>query len=106
MGASMSGNKGIDIAGSLGQPVRAAAAGKVVYSGSGVRGYGNLIIIKHNQNYLSAYAYNQRLLVKEGANVKGGEMVAEMGKAETGKVLLHFEIRYNGQPVDPLGFLK
>jgi len=104
--SSISGNKGVDIQGALGQPIWAAAAGKIVYNGSGVRGYGNLIIIKHNQNYLSAYAYNQRLLVKEGDNVKGGQAIAEMGKAETGRVLLHFEIRYNGRPVDPLLYLK
>lgn len=104
--SSISGNKGIEIQGALGQPIWATAAGKVVYSGSGVRGYGNLIIIKHNQSYLSAYAYNQRLLVREGDSVKSGQVIAEMGKAETGRVLLHFEIRYNGQPVDPLTYLK
>ena len=103
---SVSGNKGVDIQGALGQPVWAAAPGKVVYSGSGVRGYGNLLIIKHSSNYLSAYAYNQRLLVKEGDNVKAGQAIAEMGKAETGRVLLHFEIRYNGRPVDPLAYLS
>jgi lipoprotein NlpD len=101
-----SSNKGIEIQGTLGQAIRSTAAGKVVYSGAGVRGYGNLIIIKHDKNYLSAYAYNQKLLVKEGEDVTAGQIIAEMGKAETGRVLLHFEIRYNGQPVDPMVYLK
>ena len=103
---SLSANKGIDIEGVLGQDVKSTAGGKVVYSGSGVRGYGNLIIIKHDKNYLSAYAYNQKLLVKEGDSVTAGQAIAEMGKAETGRVLLHFEIRYNGQPVDPMVYLN
>ncbi len=101
----MGGNKGIDIAGNLGEPVRAVAAGKVVYSGSGLRGYGNLIIIKHSDNYLSAYAYNQRLLVKEGEAVKAGAEIAKMGQNDMGCVLLHFEIRRNGKPVNPALYL-
>lgn len=100
------GNRGIDITGTLGEPVLAAAAGKVVYSGSGLRGYGNLIIIKHNDNFLSAYAYNKKLLVKEGAFVKTGQQIALMGRNNAGQVMLHFEIRINGKPVNPLGFLR
>ena len=99
------GNKGIDIAGNLGDPVRAVAPGKVVYSGSGLRGYGNLVIIKHSDNYLSAYAYNKRLLVKEGDGVKAGMQIGKMGQNDRGQVLLHFEIRRNGKPVNPLLYL-
>lgn len=99
------GSKGIDIAGHFGDSVRAAAAGKVVYSGSGLRGYGNLVIIKHSDNYLSAYAYNQRLLVKEGDVVKAGAVIAKMGQNNIGEVVLHFEIRCNGKPVNPLLYL-
>ncbi|RMD69280.1 MAG: LysM peptidoglycan-binding domain-containing protein [Gammaproteobacteria bacterium] len=97
--------KGIDIAGRKGQLVYAAAPGKVVYSGSGLVGYGKLIIIKHNENYLSAYAHNERLLVKEGDQVRAGQPIAVMGKTGTDRVKLHFEIRYRGKPVDPLKFL-
>jgi lipoprotein NlpD len=99
------GRKGIDIAGRPGQPVRAAAAGKVVYAGSGLRGYGALIIIKHNNTYLSAYAHNRRLLVKEGQRVRKGQQIAELGATGTDSPKLHFEIRRNGKPVDPLRYL-
>ncbi|MGH8761825.1 MAG: peptidoglycan DD-metalloendopeptidase family protein [Nitrosospira sp.] len=97
--------KGIDIAGKSGQPVSASAAGKVVYSGAGLRGYGKLIIIKHNPTYLSAYAHNDKLLVKEGQTVAKGQKIAEMGSTDTNLVKLHFEIRKNGKPVDPLKHL-
>lgn len=102
---SRSSNKGLDIGGKLGQPVHAAAPGKVVYSGSGLRGYGKLIIIKHNKSHLSAYAYNHMLMVKEGDKVVGGQRIAQMGRAGTRQVRLHFEIRRNGKPVDPLRYL-
>jgi len=98
-------NKGIDISGKLGEPVHAAAGGTVVYSGSGLRGYGKLLIIKHSDKYLSAYAHNKRLLVREGDRVKAGDKIAEMGSTGTDAVKLHFEIRYDGNPVDPLRFL-
>ncbi len=98
-------NKGIDIRGNLGEPVHAAAAGTVVYSGSGLRGYGKLLIVKHSDKYLSAYAHNRKLLVKQGVQVKAGDKIAEMGSSGTDKVKLHFEIRYDGNPVDPLRFL-
>ena len=94
--------KGIDIAGTMGQPVRAAAAGEVVYSGSGLAGYGKLIILKHDARFLSAYAYNQDLLVSEGQRVQSGEVIAHMGQSEVGKPRLHFEIRLDGNPIDPL----
>ena len=97
--------KGIDIAGKPGQPVTASAAGKVVYSWAGLRGYGKLIIIKHNNTYLSAYAHNNKLLVKEGQTVARGQQIAEMGNTDTHLVKLHFEIRKNGKPVDPLKHL-
>jgi lipoprotein NlpD len=97
--------KGVDIGGHYGQPVRTAAAGQVVYSGSGLRGYGQLIIVKHNDMYLSAYAHNRRLLVEEGEAVKAGQVVAEMGRSEADRVMLHFEIRKEGKPVDPLRYL-
>jgi len=98
-------NKGVDIAGSLGTPVKAAKAGKVVYSGAGLRGYGNLLIIKHNETYLSAYAHNSRLLVKEGDSVQKGQIISEMGQSDTNEVHLHFEIRKNGQPINPVSVL-
>lgn len=98
-------NKGIDIAGQLGQPVKSAANGTVVYAGRGLIGYGDMIIIKHDDTHLSAYAHNSRLLVKEGEQVKGGQQIAEMGSSGTDRVKLHFEIRRQGQPVDPLGYL-
>lgn len=99
------GNSGIDIAGKSGTPIRAAAAGQVVYAGSGLRGYGNLVIIKHNQVYLSAYAHHRRLLVKEGNYVKQGQKIGEMGKSGSNRVKLHFEIRRGGNPFDPLRYL-
>lgn len=98
-------NKGIDIAGDLGQPVFAAASGSVVYAGSGLRGYGELIIIKHSDTYVSAYGHNRRLLVREGQQVNAGQSIAEMGSTGTDRVKLHFEIRRQGKPVDPLQFL-
>jgi len=97
--------KGIDIAGKLGQTIVASAGGKVVYSGDGLISYGNLIIIKHNKTYLSAYAYNRKLLVKEGDRVKSGQKIAEMGRKDKLSPRLHFEIRKNGKPVDPLKYL-
>ncbi len=96
---------GINIKGRRGQPVYAAAAGKVVYSGSGLIGYGKLIILKHNDRYLSAYAHNWELLVKEGEQVAKGMQIAKMGSSGTDQVMLHFEIRRNGKPVDPLRYL-
>jgi lipoprotein NlpD len=100
-------NKGIDIAGTRGDPVRSAAAGRVVYSGSGIPHYGNLLIIKHDDHFLSAYAHNDRLLVGEGDAVTAGQAIAEMGDSGTGAsgVSLHFEIRRDGVPVDPLKYL-
>jgi lipoprotein NlpD len=97
--------KGIDIGGNQGQAVLAAAAGKVVYSGSGLRGYGKLVIIKHNKTYLSAYAHNSQILVKEGQEVVRGQKIAEMGSSDTDRVKLHFEIRKLGKPVDPAKYL-
>ncbi len=98
-------NKGIDLEGKLGESVIAAAAGEVVYSGSGLRGYGNLLIIKHNEIFLSAYAHNNKLLVKEGDFVKAGQRIADMGLSGTDRVKLHFEIRSEGKPVDPQKYL-
>jgi len=97
--------KGIDIAGTIGQPVYASEGGKVVYSGSGLRGYGKLIIIKHNKTYLSAYAHNDKVLVKEGESVTRGQKIAAMGKTDTDQVKLHFEVRRFGKPVDPAKYL-
>lgn len=97
--------KGIDLAGSFGQPVHAAAPGKVVYSGAGLRGYGKLVIIKHNKTYLSAYAHNSQVLVKEGQEIVKGQKIAEMGSTDTDRVKLHFEIRKLGKPVDPAKYL-
>ncbi len=102
---AQSGNKGIDIYGKMGQPVKAAAPGRVVYSGHGLIGYGNLLIIKHNAVFLSAYANNRRLLVKEGQPVKKGQIIAEVGKNGSTRPSLHFEIRKNGKPVNPLWYL-
>lgn len=102
---STPGRKGIDIAGSGGQAINAAASGKVVYSGSGLPRYGNLLIIKHNDVYLSAYAHNDQLLVKEGEVVKSGQKIATMGRTGTQRDQLHFEIRRNGKPIDPMRFL-
>lgn len=98
-------NKGIDIAGRLGQQVMAAGSGKVMYAGSGIRGYGNLVIVKHSNSLLSAYAHNRTIVVKEGQNVTKGQVIAEMGNSDTDTVKLHFEIRQQGKPVDPAKFL-
>lgn len=98
-------NKGIDIAGKEGDAVRAAAGGNVVYAGSGLLGYGNLIIVNHNEHYLSAYAHNRKILVREGEDVKAGQVIAELGHSGTDRPRLHFEIRKNGNPVDPAHYL-
>ncbi|WP_042860875.1 murein hydrolase activator NlpD [Dickeya sp. NCPPB 3274] len=103
--SSEGGNKGIDIAGSRGQSVIATASGRVVYAGNALRGYGNLIIIKHNDDYLSAYAHNETMLVREQQEVKAGQQIATMGSTGTSSVRLHFEIRYKGKSVNPLRFL-
>lgn len=102
---SRSGGKGIDIAGTFGESIVAASDGEVVYSGSGLIGYGQLIIVKHNKRYLSAYAHNNKILVKEGDPVKGGQRIAEMGRSGSNRALLHFEIRRDGKPIDPLRYL-
>jgi len=102
---SKSKNKGIEIAGKRGQAIVASAAGKVVYSGNGLRGYGKLVIIKHNSTYLSAYAHNSKILIKEGQTVTKGQKIAEMGDTDAKRVKLHFEIRKFGKPVDPASFL-
>jgi len=99
------GPKGVQIAGEMGQAVLASAGGRVVYTGSGLRGYGNLVIIKHNNTYLSAYAHNRSVLVKQGDNVAKGQKIAEMGNSDASRVMLHFEIRRLGKPVDPVKFL-
>jgi len=98
-------NKGIDISGHVGEPIFAAAPGEVVYAGNGLLGYGNLVIINHNETYLSAYAHNRRILVQEGQKIKIGQKIAEMGRSETSNPMLHFEIRKNGEPVDPMRYL-
>ncbi|MCV6611766.1 MAG: peptidoglycan DD-metalloendopeptidase family protein [Amphritea sp.] len=98
-------NKGINIAGKRGDPVYAAESGKVVYAGSGLLGYGNLVIINHNQQFLSAYAHNSRILVKESDMVKVGDKIAEIGSSGTTRDMLHFEIRRDGQPVNPMKYL-
>lgn len=100
------GNRGIDIAGRMGQPIVAANAGKVVYAGSSLPGYGNLIILKHNDNELSAYAFNKVMMVKEGQTVAVGETIAQMGQNDKGKAILHFEIRQSGKPVNPMSYFK
>ena len=97
--------KGVDIGGAAGDPVLAAAEGKVVYAGAGLRGYGNLIILKHNNTYLTAYAHNQSLSVKEDQTVKKGQKIAEMGNSDADSVKLHFEVRKLGKPVDPAQYL-
>lgn len=97
--------KGIKVGGRAGQVIRAAESGRIVYSGSGLIGYGRLIIVKHNDKYLSAYGHNRKLLVKEGDQVAKGERIAEMGESDSGHAMLHFEIRREGQPVDPMGLL-
>ena len=98
-------NKGIDIGGSKGQPILAAEAGHVVYQGSGLRGYGQLIIIKHNADFLSAYAHCDKIYVKEGNVIKRGQKIADMGGSATDRAKLHFEVRYRGAPVDPQAYL-
>lgn len=100
-----SNNKGVGIGGKLGTPIMAAADGRVVYAGAGLRGYGNLVILKHDDTYLTAYAHNQALLVKEGQVVKQGQRIAEMGNTESDRVKLHFEVRQLGKPVDPMQYL-
>jgi len=100
------GHNGIDIAGRSGEKIRAAAPGRVVYAGSGIPSYGNLLIIKHNNKYLSAYAHNRTLLVAEGSLVKAGQLIAEMGQTGADRDKLHFEIRLNGRPVNPLKYLN
>ena len=97
--------KGLAIAGKAGDPVLAAADGRVVYAGSGLRGYGNLVIVKHNNTYLTAYAHNQALLVKEDQVVRRGQKIAEMGASDAERVQLHFEIRRQGKPIDPARLL-
>lgn len=97
---------GIDIAKRVGSVVSASAAGTVVYSGRGIRGYGQLLIIKHGNDWLSAYAYNQRVFVREGDNIARGQKIALMGQNAAGKPLLHFEIRHHGHPIDPLSYLS
>lgn len=99
------GSKGLDILGKKGDPVQAASDGKVVYSGSGLRGYGQLLIIKHNNAFLTAYAHNSKILVKEGQSVTRGQKIAEMGDTEADQVMLHFEVRQQGKPVNPLKHL-
>lgn len=98
-------NKGFDIDGKVGDPIIAAGDGRVVYAGAGLRGYGNLIILKHNNTFLTAYAHNQTLLVKEDQSVKKGQKIAEMGSSDADRVKLHFEIRRQGKPVDPAKYL-
>ena len=102
---SEGGNKGIDIAGSRGQPVYAAGAGKVVYVGNQLRGYGNLVMIKHNEDYITAYAHNDKLMVNNGQNVKIGQQIATMGSSDADSVRLHFQIRYRATAIDPLRYL-
>ena len=97
--------KGIDISGTLGQAITAAASGKVIYTGSDLRGYGKLVIVKHDKNYLSVYAHNSKILVKEGSIVAKGDKISEMGNTDTDKIKLHFEIRQEGKSVDPMKFL-
>lgn len=103
--ASGQAHKGIDIKGKMGEPVKASRSGVVVYAGSGLVGYGNLLILKHSERYLSAYGHNRRLLVKEGEQVKAGQTIAELGDSGTDSAKLHFEVRVNGKPVDPLKLL-
>ncbi len=95
------GNKGLDIAGQIGQPIRAAAAGTVVYAGNGLRQYGNLLIVKHDEDYLSAYGHLEKIVVAEGSTVSSGQTIASMGSPGDGRGVLHFEIRYRGTPIDP-----
>jgi lipoprotein NlpD len=104
-GFSSTATKGINIAGKAGDAVVAAGSGRVVYAGDGLRGYGILVIINHNQEFLSAYAHNSRVFVKENDMVDGGDKIAEVGSSGAAREMLHFEIRRDGQPVDPLQFL-
>lgn len=104
-GTTSATSQGVYIAGAAGSPVKAAASGKVVYAGSGLRGYGNMLIINHDANFLSVYAHNERLLVQEGATVKQGQQVATMGNTDSNAVNLYFELRYNGKPVDAMRYL-
>ncbi len=104
-GGGQPANKGIDIIGSEGDPVKAAAAGVVVYSGNGLLGYGNMVILNHNSQYLSAYAHNSRIFVREGDKVKAGEKIAEIGNTGAARMMLHFEIRRDGNPVNPMRYL-
>ena len=106
IGTFSSANKGLNISGKLDDPIYATASGEVVYSGSGLRGYGNLIIIKHNGQFLSAYAHSATVLVKQGDWVKSGQKIADMGSTGARRVMLHFEIRRGGQPVNPLSYLN
>ena len=99
-------NKGIDIAGKVGEPVLSASDGKVVYAGNSLRGYGNLVIVKHDNTYLTAYAHNSKLLVKEGDTVRKGQKIAEMGDTDATSTKLHFELRVNGKPVNPTPYLQ
>ncbi|WP_144391347.1 peptidoglycan DD-metalloendopeptidase family protein [Pleionea sediminis] len=103
--SKLHGNKGLDISGKPGQPVRAAAPGRVVYRGNSLKGYGNLVIVKHNDDYLSAYAHNSAIHVKENEMVKAGQVIADIGNSGADKPKLHFEIRYRGKPVDPIKYL-
>jgi lipoprotein NlpD len=98
-------NRGVGIGGRAGDPVLAAADGRVVYAGAGLRGYGNLIILKHNNTFLTAYAHNQALLVREDQTVRQGQPIAQMGSSDADRVKLHFEVRRQGRPVDPMNHL-
>ncbi len=100
------GNKGIQIAGAEGSPIRATSGGQVVYAGEGLRGYGKLIIIKHSPEYISAYAHNKEILVREGQAINSGQQIASMGQTDANRPMLHFEIRKGGNPVDPMKFFK
>ncbi|MDP4617625.1 MAG: peptidoglycan DD-metalloendopeptidase family protein [Burkholderiaceae bacterium] len=104
-GFSEGGNKGLSIAGAPGEAVFAAETGKVVYSGSGLRGYGNLVIVKHEQDVITAYAHNRAILVKEGQTVRRGQKIAELGMSDAERPMLLFEVRKGGKPVDPMTFL-
>ena len=104
-GVRASHSQGVFIGGQTGAPVNAAAAGKVIYSGSGLRGYGNLLILSHDANFMSVYAHNSKLLVSEGQSVKQGQKIAEMGSSDTDRTQLYFELRYNGKPVDAMRYL-
>ena len=98
-------NRGLNIGGKAGQPIKAAGAGLVVYAGEGLKTYGKMVIIKHTDEFLSAYAHNQKMLVKEGTRVSAGQKIATMGRDSSGTALLHFEVRRNGKPTDPLKYL-